>query len=168
MIPQSGLSAPQRLFDLALALASGGLLTMMVYLNGAMAEATSAVFSSVAAHVTGTGAALLALAAGRLRRRAAQPVALPGPARSPAPLWAYFAGLSGAVTVMLTSTTVNSALALSGTLALGLAGQAGFAVLSDRFGFFGLPRRRPDASELAALVLVLAGSALIIFSGQVG
>lgn len=65
---------------------------------------------------------------------------------------------------MLSSTAVNSALALSGTLALGLVGQAGFSLLSDRFGWFGLPRRRIKVADLGALALILAGSGLIIFS----
>ena len=146
--------------DLALAFSSGGLLSMMVLLNGEMARATTALFSSWAAHATGTVAALAALGVG-LAVRPRSPVA---PGRPPAPLWAYLGGLSGALTVILTSTTVNSALALSGTIALGLAGQAAFALVSDRFGWFGLPVRRATLTDLAALGLVLAGSALIIFA----
>lgn len=154
-------TAPYHLGDLALALLSGVLLTSMVSLNGSMGHATTPVFSSVAAHVTGTFAAAVALVIGRMRRRNL-PIAIT-PTR--APLWAYLAGLSGAVTVILTSTTVNSPLTLTGTLALGLAGQAGFALLSDRFGLFGLARRKPSGGELAALALILAGSSFIIFAG---
>jgi transporter family-2 protein len=81
-----------------------------------------------------------------------------------APAWAYLGGLSGAVTVMLTSTTVNGVLALSGTLALGLVGQAGYSLLADRFGWFGLPKRRIEAADWGALGLILGGSFLIIFA----
>ncbi len=73
-------------------------------------------------------------------------------------------GLSGAVTVMLTSTTVNGVLALSGTLALGLVGQAGYSLLADRFGWFGLPRRAIIGADWSALGLIMAGSFLIIFA----
>ncbi len=81
------------------------------------------------------------------------------------PLWAYLGGLSGAVTVVLTGYTMNTALALTGTLALGLAGQVAFSLAADRWGLFGLPRRRPTARDLAAVALITAGSLAIIFSG---
>ena len=151
---------PPRSLDLILAFASGGLLSLMVLFNGLMGQYTTPLFSSWAAHATGTVAAIAALAAARLL--------LPRADVSPrprAPLWAYLAGISGAITVMLTSYTVNTPLALSGTIALGLAGQAGFALLTDRFGWFGLPARRPDARALLAFGLVLAGSLLVIAGG---
>ncbi len=143
----------------ALAFASGGLLTLMVLFNGQMAEASTPLFSSLAAHGLGTVAAVALItalvAAGRMD---------PGRIARPAPVWAWTGGLSGAVTVMLTSVTVNSALALAGTLALGLLGQVVFGLATDRFGLFGLPRRPADGRDLAALVLILAGSALIVFA----
>ncbi|WP_347312702.1 DMT family transporter [Defluviimonas sp. SAOS-178_SWC] len=141
--------------DLFAAFATGGLLTLMVLFNGQFAANGTALFASWAAHGTGMIAALVFLAlVPRLRGT--------GP-RMTAPLWSYLGGLSGAATVMLTSTTVNSALALSGTLALGLAGQIAFGLMADRFGYFGLARRRIAPRDLAALALILAGSGLIIF-----
>lgn len=156
-------STPPARSDFLLAFGSGGLLTLMVLFNGQLAAAGTPLFASWAAHGTGAVAALIMLALlTRLRPAAAQ-----GPGRlRRAPLWAYLGGLSGAVTVMLTSATVNSALALSGTLALGLVGQVLFGLVSDRFGFFGLPRRRPTVRDIAALTLILAGSGLIIFAGK--
>ncbi|NCT12878.1 MAG: EamA-like transporter family protein [Rhodobacterales bacterium] len=148
-----------RLIDLAAAFGTGGLLTLMVLFNGEMAAHSTALFSSLAAHGTGTIAAALALLV-MSRRGVAAGHALPR-----APLWAYLGGVSGAVTVMLTSTAVNGALALSGTLALGLAGQMVFGLLADRLGLFGLPRRRATPRDMAALGLIGAGSVLIIFAG---
>ena len=148
-----------RPLDLLAAFGTGGLLTLMVLFNGNLAHHTTPLFSSLTAHGTGTVAALLALALLSRRRDTLQRT-LP-----PAPLWAYAGGLSGAVTVMLTSMTVNSALALSGTLALGLAGQVLFGLLADRFGLFGFARRRPTARDMAALALIVAGSVVIIFLG---
>lgn len=140
-----------------LAFASGGLLTLMILFNGQWAREGTPLFASWMAHGTGTVAALIFLLLLRAPRK-------PAGQGAKAPLWAYLGGLSGAVTVMLTSATVNSFLALSGTLALGLAGQAGFSLLSDRFGWFGLPARRIGATDLAALALILAGSFLVIFA----
>lgn len=150
--------------DLLIAFGTGGLLTLMVLFNGQMGAATTPFFSSLAAHGTGTVAAMLVLGLFALRRAAPA-------ANGKAPWWSYLAGLSGAVTVMLTSYTVNSSLALSGTLALGLAGQVVFGLLADRFGLFGLfglPQRRPRQRDLTALTLIVAGSLLIIFYGRAG
>ena len=143
---------------LVAAFASGGLLTLMVLFNGQWAREGTALLASWMAHGTGTVAALVFLAGLRLGRRAGAGAPLPK-----APPWAYLGGASGAVTVMLTSTTVNGALALSGTLALGLVGQAGYGLLADRFGWFGLPRRGVTATDWGALALIMSGSFLIIF-----
>lgn len=142
------------------AFGTGGLLTLMVYFNGELGRYGNALFSSWAAHGTGTVAAVLLLAV--LHRRSS-------PNLKPAgkiPLWAYLGGISGAATVMLTSTTVNSPLALSGTLAVGLAGQVIFGLAADRWGLFGMPVRIPRPRDLAALALIVAGSALIILFGM--
>ena len=151
--------APQpRQSDLVLAFLSGGLLTFMILLNGRLSLSGGPLFASWVAHGTGKVAAVLMLLALRGRRRvAAQP--------APAPLWAYAGGLVGALTVMLSSVTVNTALALSGTLALGLAGQVLFSLVADRWGLMGLPKRVPKARDMAAVALIVAGSLLIIFGG---
>jgi transporter family-2 protein len=153
---------PHRLNPLHLlaAFGSGGLLTLMMHFNGELARYGNGLFASWSAHATGTVAALIFLAVLRRRSRSA---AAPKPR---APFWAYLGGLSGAATVMLASDAINSPLALSGTLALGLAGQMIFSLAADRWGLFGLPMRRPGWRDLAALVLVLAGSAVIILFGK--
>lgn len=143
------------------AFGTGGLLTLMVHLNGELARYENALFSSWAAHGTGTIAAMSLLIV--LHRSRIQGAA----ASTRVPLWAFLGGVSGAATVVLTSTAVNSPLALSGTLALGLAGQVIFSLAADRWGFFGLSKRRPDTRDLAALGLVSSGSAIIILFGRV-
>ena len=141
------------------AFGSGGL-TMMVFLNGEAASHGGPLFSSWLAHGTGTVAAIVFLAV--LWRR--RPVAKES--RAKAPLWAYLGGVSGAATVMLTSTTVNTPLALAGTLALGLAGQVVFSLAADQWGFFGMPRRRLGLRDAGAVALIGAGSLLIILFGM--
>jgi transporter family-2 protein len=66
---------------------------------------------------------------------------------------------------MLTSYTVNTALALSGTIAIGLAGQVITALIADARGMFGLPQRSPTLRDAAALALILAGALVLIFGG---
>ncbi|RYE78478.1 MAG: EamA-like transporter family protein, partial [Hyphomicrobiales bacterium] len=128
---------------LVAAFGTGCLLTLMVHFNGELGRYGNGLFASWAAHGTGTVAALVFLGLLWVRRRPATDVA-PKP---PAPWWAYLGGASGAVTVILTSITVNSPLALSGTLALGLAGQVVFGLAADRWGFLGMPRRKPELRD---------------------
>lgn len=145
------------------AFASGGLLTLAVFVNGEAGRFGGAMFSSWLAHGTGTVVAVIFLAVIWRGQRAA---AAEASARiGKAPLWAYVGGLCGAVTVMLTSTSVNSPLALAGTLALGLAGQVVLSLAADFWGLLGLPRRRLDLRDAGAVILIAAGSLLIILFG---
>jgi len=115
------------------------------------------------AHGTGTVAAVIVLGLLWFRDKAAVTAV-----RNKAPLWAYLGGISGAATVMLTSTAVNTPLALAGTLALGLAGQVAFSLAADKWGLFGLPSRRLTVRDAGAVVLITAGSLIIIFFGMGG
>jgi len=151
---------PKPLHMLA-AFASGGVVTFAVFINAEAARYGGALYSSWLAHGTGTLAAIIVLGLLWFRNRA-EVVAI----RNKAPLWAYLGGISGAATVMLTSTTVNTPLALAGTLALGLAGQVAFGLAADQWGLFGLPRRRLTRRDAGAAILICAGSLLIIFFGM--
>ncbi len=128
----------------------------MVLFNGTLAAYGSLFFASWVPHLTGTVAALLFLLILKPKRaEAARP-----------PLWVYLGGVSGAITVMLTSAALNSALALSGTIALGLAGQMVFSLFADIRGLFGLPQRTPTPRDYIALFLIIAGSLILIFFGS--
>ncbi|WP_108816296.1 DMT family transporter [Loktanella sp. Alg231-35] len=147
---------PPHMIHFAAAFGAGGLLSLMVLFNGTLAAYGSLFFASWVPHLTGTVAALVCLAIMRPKRaKAARP-----------PLWVYLGGVSGAVTVMLTSATLNSALALSGTIALGLAGQMVFSLFADTRGLFGLPQRTPTARDYVSLALITAGSLILIFFGS--
>lgn len=147
------------LFHLMLAFASGGLVTIMLDFNGLVGFYGGSLYASWVAHGTGMVAALIFLAILRLRPSGPQPLGH----KPSTPLWAYLGGVSGAATVMLTAETVNSPLALSGTLALGLAGQMAFSLAADRWGLFEMPKRIPTLRDFGALALILGGSILIIF-----
>jgi bacterial/archaeal transporter family-2 protein len=144
------------------ALASGGLLTLMIHFNAELAHFGGPLYSSWCAHGTGTIAAiayLLMLNRGRWPRPDGSATV------GRAPLWAYLGGLSGAVTVMLSGITVNSPVALTGTLALGLAGQVMFGLAADHWGMFGMAARRIGLKDILSVVLISAGSLLIILFG---
>ncbi|MBQ2260561.1 MAG: DMT family transporter [Loktanella sp.] len=139
----------------AAAFGAGGLLSLMVLFNGTLAGYGSLLFSSWVPHLTGSILAIVILLALRPRRAS----------KTRPPLWAYLGGVAGGVTVMLTSATMNSALALSGTIALGLAGQMVFSLFADIRGLFGLPQRMPKPRDYLALALIIAGSLVLIFLG---
>ncbi|MGC0154748.1 DMT family transporter [Chromobacterium vaccinii] len=137
----------------ALALLAGALLALMIHCNSRLAAYGNPLTASWLAHAIGMLAALLLWLA--LRQT--------GPDSGRPPRWAYLGGLPGALTVALAAITVNSPLALSGTLALGMTGQVLFGLLSDRFGLFGMPRRPLCLNDVLALPLVLSGCAILIF-----
>lgn len=143
--------------DRLTAFAGGVLLALMITFNALMAKHTTPVFASWAAHGLGGLAAMALLAAGAARRAPAASAA------GPAPRWSYFGGLPGAMTVVLAGVTINSALGLSGSVAFMLVGQAAFGMASDELGLFGVRRRAVTALDFAAGLVILAGSALIIF-----
>jgi transporter family-2 protein len=149
-------SQSKQLAYFAAAFGAGGLLSLMVLFNGTLAAYGSLFFASWVPHLTGTFAAFLFLMI--LRPKRAETVR--------PPLWVYLGGISGGVTVMLTSATLNSALALSGTIALGLAGQMVFSLFADTRGLFGLPQRTPTPRDYLALSLIIAGSLILIFFGS--
>ena len=148
--------SPPRLLDFIGAFATGGLLTLMVWFNGTLAVTGSLLFASWVPHITGSILAIAVLLV--IRPKIAKPEAK-------IPWWAYLGGIAGAFTVMLTSATMNSALAISGTIALGLAGQMVFSLVADKWGMMGLPQRDPTARDMIALALILSVSILLIFFG---
>jgi transporter family-2 protein len=154
-IPMTDLARGTHPFHFATAFGAGGLLTLMVLCNGTLAAHGSLFFASWVPHLTGSIVALFLLLILRPKRAA----------RVRPPLWTYLGGISGGVTVMLTSATMNTALALSGTIALGLAGQVVFSLFADVRGLFGLPKRMPTSRDYISLSLIIVGSMILIFLG---
>lgn len=137
------------------AFGAGGLISLMLLTNGTLAQYGTLMFSSWVPHLTGTVLAILILLVMRPKRASTMRP----------PLWAYLGGVSGGLTVIATSAAMNSALALSGTIALGLAGQIVFSLFADARGLFGLPQRFPKWRDFAGLGLIIAGALVLIFFG---
>ncbi|MBE9637976.1 DMT family transporter [Salipiger mangrovisoli] len=157
----SGVAGPRRPnpLEICAALCAGSLLTLMLLSNGMMAAHTTPIFASLTAHGVGTAVAVLLLALFWLRADKG-----PKAPRARAPLWAYLGGISGALTVVVSTVVVNSSLALTGTMALGLAGQVVLALIFDATGALGMERRLPRRNDLLALAAIIAGTLLIIFA----
>jgi bacterial/archaeal transporter family-2 protein len=148
--------------DGALALAAGVVLAMMIDRNSALARHSSPLVASWIAHGIGAAASLLFVMAWAIAsRRVGGGLAAPS---GRGPLWAYFGGIPGAMTVLLAAITVNGPLGLAGTLALMLVGQMIFGMIADGFGWLGMARRTFTRRDLIAATSVIAGSAMIILS----
>ncbi|MET3598211.1 DMT family transporter [Martelella mangrovi] len=154
---------PSLIYFLA-AFAAGCIMAVMTHLNATVALYGSPMYASWAGHGCGTVAAIAILVFLRFRRRESEENT-PKAEKISVPWWGYLGGVSGAATVVAASLAVNSPLALSGAIALGLGGQVLFSLAADQWGLFGLPARRLDLRDLSAVIFILAGSVLVIMSG---
>lgn len=139
---------------LLMAVGAGVLLTAMITTNSYLASWSSPLIASWFAHGSG---AIVAWALLMSRLRPASRAATGKP-----PLWSYFGGIPGALTVLLAAIAVNSPLALAGTLGLMLTGQILFGLVSDLRGWFGVIKCRFSLYDLLSVALILCGSAILI------
>lgn len=141
-----------------IALSSGGLLAMMIFLNGQLATYTSAITSSLIAHFVGIiGSWIL----WKLIVKSKKIV----PYSSIAPKWFYLGGVGGALIVVIANITVNSVIGLVGSLSLMILGQTIFAIIFDITGLFGMKKRKLHFNKLIQISCILTGSILIILGG---
>jgi transporter family-2 protein len=139
------------------ALAAGLLLGIMIFCNGELARYTTPTQASMIAHGIGTVVAWFIWRAFFARGAKFLPFARQIPAIF------YLAGIPGAVTVILASSTVNSEIGFSGTLALIILGQVAFGIFVDAFGWFGMKRREFNLFDFGQLLLTMTGTAILIF-----
>ena len=137
------------------AIVSGGLLAMMLFLNGELARYTSPAWSSLIAHFIGIFGSwfLWQLMTHRKKLLPYSPCA---------PKWSYFGGVAGAIIVVVANITVTSTIGLVGSVSLMILGQTSFAILFDFKGWFGLDKRHLSFTDFLQVSSILAGSLLII------
>jgi bacterial/archaeal transporter family-2 protein len=138
------------------AVVSGGLLGIMIFLNGELSRYTSPVWSSLIAHFVGIFGSWF------LWKLMSQSKKLL-PFSSDAPMWSYFGGVCGAMIVVIANITVTSNIGLIGSFSLMILGQTSFAILFDFKGWLGMEKRNLYSSDFLQVSCILAGSLLIIF-----
>jgi len=146
--------------DWLLALAGGLLLGLMINYNSLMAKHSTPLFASWVMHGIGAVTSLLFITVFSKKFSANNKI---NHQYTQGPLWAYFGGIPGSLTMILAAITVNSRLGLSGTLAFIIAGQVLFGLVCDIFGLFDIPKRRFALTDFFVVLSVLMGSSIIIF-----
>ena len=139
---------------LALAFASGGLLTLMAHFNGTLGFHGGPLFASWTAHATGTVAALVFLAILALLSRGKR-AGQSQEKKTRAPLWAYLGGTLGVIFVASGSWLIVR-IGATNTALLVTGGQLVFGIVLDL-----MTGHKPVlwASALG-VVFILAGAAL--------
>ncbi|MCO5315052.1 MAG: DMT family transporter [Solirubrobacterales bacterium] len=153
-LPSSARPGGQRhLGMIALILAVGLAMGFQHPLNALLSDTVGDFTSALMNFVTGTVMLLLMVAlAGRLRGI--------GAARKAPPVY-LLGGLFGVITVLASLAAVK-AIGATVLFAALITGQLCGSVLLDRFGAFGLDRRPLTARRTGGLLLLLAGTALVV------
>jgi transporter family-2 protein len=138
----------------ALTAATGGLIALQAPINSGLGRAIGTWQAAFLSFAIGTAALALiaALAKGGLGQIAE--VRHVG--------WVYLTGgLLGAAYITSVLVTVRS-LGAGGAVAATIAGQLAISVVVDQFGLLGVPRQPLTAAKVAGLVLLAAGTYLVV------
>jgi len=138
---------------------AGALITLMNSLNSRLAARAGSLASVLTVHLVGL-AALALIVAGRTLARALSGQRLFAGRRlgsAKLPVYAYFGGVVGVVTVFA-SAFAYGALGASLAVALGLIGQTGFSLAVDATGAFGRQRRPIALRRLPGIAAIAAGA----------
>ena len=123
---------------------SGVILAVMLQANGGLSGQFGVYHAALYVHIVGAAFAVLLLLLTHQRVSGAGGL----------PLWMYLGGVIGVLTTVLHNLAFSH-ISLTSIMALGLLGQLALSCLMDRFGWFGMERRRQDLSVPGVLLSVL-------------
>lgn len=124
----------------------GGLIAVMVLLNGTLSNALGNYQSSILIHATGGLGILLILLVRKTGIRFYKEV----------PKYAYLAGVIGVVPIIANNIGFR-VLGVSITLALGLLGQSLISIVIDHYGLFGMEVIKFHWKKLIGLTTIIIG-----------
>ncbi|HAX73030.1 MAG TPA: hypothetical protein DCY20_05850 [Firmicutes bacterium] len=133
-----------------LAIAIGGLLSIMISMNGELGSAIGNYGSSVLIHVIGLVTISIVLVVTKSKVELKRGI----------PFYVYLGGAIGVFTVLFNNLSVF-ALGVSLTIALGLLGQSITSILIDHYGWFGLSRNPFNPKKLIGLGLIILGISIM-------
>lgn len=129
---------------------------LLPFQAGANARLSTSLPDRLQAAVVSFAVGLLALVVLALAKAGVPTSVKPG-----LPWWAWIGGLMGAAYVA-SAVYIAPRLGVVALLVLGLVGQAAGSILVDHFGLMGLPTREMTPGRIIGLLVVLAGSWLVI------
>lgn len=137
------------MYDL-LAFLSGVILAVMIQFNGGLSGQFGAYHAALYVHIVGSAFAALLLLLKKQRISGARGL----------PLWMFSGGMIGVLTTVFNNLAFSH-ISLTSIVALGLFGQLVLSYLIDRFGWFGMERRKAELS-LPCVLLSVLGIALML------
>lgn len=129
----------------------GALIAIMVFINGILSSHLGNYLSTIIIHLVG----LLFVIVMLFMKKATVSF------HKKVPLFLYSAGAIGIFTVLFSNYSFIH-LGVSLTLALGLLGQTITSILSDTYGWFGLPKVSFQKKKLIGLLLLFLGICIMI------
>ena len=143
----------------SLAFGLGCLITIMISLNGQLAQAVGPSFSLLVIHLAGGCTVLTAIIIRHLRGTPFQRFSRVMP-------WFYYTGGALGVLMVFGNNTCFAAIGVSVTMAAGIFGQTAGSIIIDATGSFGMSRYRFAPSKFIGLVIILVGVSLMVDSWQ--
>lgn len=132
---------------------TGGILSVMIVVNGSLGAVTGLLLSSVVIHLVGlVGSTALTSMKKELPFR-----------HKKAPLCLYAGGASGVATVLLFNAAYGG-IPVTALVAFGLLGQALSSLIVDQIGFLGMKKRPLAKGQIPGILVALAG--IFIMSGD--
>ena len=132
-----------------LSLLAGGVIAVMVLLNGKLTAIHGVYLASVIIHAAGVVFAGVICCAKRANMK------------SRAPLWAYTGGAIGVLTTIFNNYAFGY-ITITSIVALGLLGQSLASVALDAFGWLGIKKRRSGKYSIIGYLAALIGTLIMI------
>ena len=124
----------------------GGLISMMILLNGVLSNATGNYTSSVIIHMVGLFSIIMVLLLTKSKFKLQRGI----------PLYLYSAGAIGVFTVLFNNLSFAK-LGVSIPLALGLLGQSLASIIIDHFGLLEMKVIRFEKKKIVGLLIISLG-----------
>ncbi len=124
----------------------GGLISMMILLNGVLSNATGNYTSSIIIHMVGLFSIIVVLLLTKSKFKLQKGI----------PLYLYSAGAIGVFTVLFNNLSF-AALGVSIPLALGLLGQSLTSIIIDHFGLLEMKVIKFEKKKIVGLLIISLG-----------
>ncbi|MEG0551647.1 MAG: DMT family transporter [Vagococcus sp.] len=135
-----------------ISVAIGMLITLMITLNGTLANATGNYTSSMLIHFLGLVGTIIVMIMAKTKLKL----------RNNLSWYVYTGGVIGVLTVLFNNLSFAT-LGVSLTVALGLLGQSLSSLIIDHYGLLGMKKIPFESKKIIGLLLIIAGIVVMAF-----